>query len=78
MQYFKKSKLLQKKSVMNKVFHFLLLFFKMFYTGVSLINNVVLVSGVQQNDLVIQVFFFNFFSHLGYYRISSRVPCAIQ
>ena len=24
------------------------------------------------------LFFFKFFSHLGYYRIPSRVPCAIQ
>ena len=24
------------------------------------------------------LFFFKFFSHLGYYRILSRVPCAIQ
>ena len=24
------------------------------------------------------LFFFKFFSHLGYYRIASRVPCAIQ
>ena len=24
------------------------------------------------------LFFFQFFSHLGYYRILSRVPCAIQ
>ena len=23
-------------------------------------------------------FFFKFFSHLGYYRILSRVPCAMQ
>ena len=24
------------------------------------------------------LFFFKFFSHLGYYRMLSRIPCAIQ
>ena len=47
-----------------------------------MIYNVMLVSGVQQNDSVIHIhiypFFFRFFSHIGYYRILSRVPCAIQ
>ena len=40
-------------------------------------NNVVLVSGEQQSDSVIRLFFVKFFPHLGYYRILSRVPCAI-
>ena len=37
--------------------------------------------GVQQSDLVIHIHviysFFRFLSHIGYYRILSRVPCAI-
>ena len=39
-----------------------------------------LVSGVQLNDSVIciYIFFFRFFSHMGYHRILSSVPCAIQ
>ena len=52
--------------------------------------NVVLVSGVEQNDLVIficthicviHIFiyaFFRFFSTIGYYKIWNIVPCAIQ
>ena len=48
-----------------------------------MINNVMLVSGIQQSDSVIHIhiyifFFFEFFSHLGYYQILSRVPHAIQ
>ena len=45
----------------------------------STTTNVVLVSGAQQSDSVIHVylFLFQFFSHLGYYRILSRVLCAI-
>ena len=52
-----------------------------FYFILELIYNVVLVSGVQQNDSVIhthELFFFRFFSHIGYYRILNRGPCAIQ
>ena len=45
-----------------------------------MICNVVIVSGVQQSDSVIQVymylFFFKSFSHLSYYRVLSRTPCA--
>ena len=45
-------------------------------------SNAVLVSGVQQSDSVTRVhvsthLFLSFFSHFGYYRILSRVPCAI-
>ena len=50
---------------------------------VSLIYNVVLASGVQQNDSVIHIhmsppLFLRFFSHISHYRVLSRVPCAIQ
>ena len=38
----------------------------------------VLVSGVQQSDLVLFMFFFRFFSIIGYYKILSIVLCAIQ
>ena len=31
-----------------------------------------------QSYIYICVFFFKFFSHLGYYRILSRLPCAID
>ena len=49
----------------------ILLFLKYFkfYVGVSLIYNAVLVSGVQQSDLVIiyiYLLFFRFFSHKSY------------
>ena len=44
-----------------------------------MIYNVVLVSGVQQSGSAIHIyFFFRFFSHIGYYRLLSRVPCVIQ
>ena len=50
--------------------------------GVESIYNVVLVSGVQHSDSVICthtcLFFSRFFSIIGYYRVLSRVPCAIQ
>lgn len=53
---------------------------KSFYNGVKLMNNVVLVLGVQQK---FQLYIYmhplkKFFSHLGYYRVLSRFPCAIQ
>ena len=58
------------------------LFFLNFLIGVELIYNVVLVSGVQQNDSVIHMytylFFFRFFSIIGYYKILNVVPCALQ
>ena len=53
-----------------------------------MIYNVVLVSGVQQSDLVvyiciisiynIDILFFSFFSIIGFYEILNIVPCAIQ
>ena len=52
-----------------------------FFIGVELIYNVVLVSGVQQSDSIIHIhifILFRLFSHIGYHRILSRVPCAIQ
>ena len=60
------------------------LFLKKFfiYIGIQLINNVVIVSGVQQKLIQLYkcmcLFFFKFFSHLGCYIILSRVSCAIQ
>ena len=50
-----------------------------FFIEVQLIYNVVLVSGAQQSDSVIHIylFFFRFFSIIGYYRILNIVPCAI-
>ena len=35
-------------------------------------------SKVIQLYVYIYPFFFRFFSHMGYYRILSRVPCAIR
>ena len=47
-----------------------------------MIYSVVLVSSVQQSDSVIHmyiyIFSFRFFSLIGYYKILSVVPCAIQ
>jgi len=41
--------------------------------------NVVLVSRVQPSDSVIHIsFLFRFFSHIGYFIVLSRVPCAIR
>ena len=51
------------------------------FIGVELIYNVVLVAGVQQSDSVIHIhvfILFQIFTHIGYYRILSRVPCALQ
>ena len=53
----------------------------LFYIGAELIYNAVLVSGAQQNNSFLHIYlpiFFRFFSHIGYCRILSRVPCAIQ
>ena len=47
----------------------------------SIVNNAVIVSGVQQNDSVIYknvLFFFKFFSYLGCYITLSRIPYFIQ
>ena len=44
----------------------------LFYTGAELVNNVVLISGVQQGDTVIHIHvttFFKLCSHLDYYRV---------
>ena len=55
-----------------------------FLIEVHLIYSVVLISGVQQSEsaihlsLYIYIFFFRFFSIIGYYTILSRVPRAIQ
>ena len=56
-------------------------FFKLIFIGVESIYNVVLISAVEQSDSVIQIHistFFRFFSHIGHYRVLSRVSCAIQ
>ena len=49
-----------------------------FLIEVQLIYNVVLVSGVQQSDSAIYIFFFRFFSLIDYYKILSIFPCATQ
>ena len=52
-----------------------------FYTVAQLINNVVLVSGVEQSDSVICIhmsILFQIIFSLGYYRVLSSVPCATQ
>ena len=57
-----------------------LLFFLIFI-GVQLMYNV-LISGVQQSESVIHIhtytLFLRLFSHIGRYRVLSRVPCVIQ
>ena len=40
--------------------------------------NVVLVSGLQQSDVYIYTYILFQISHLGYWRILSRVPSAVQ
>ena len=42
--------------------------------------SVMLVSAVQQSESVTCIcpLFFRFFSHVGHYRVFSRLPCAIQ
>ena len=58
------------------------LFFKLaYFIEMYLIYNVVLVSGVQQSDSVIQhiyLFFSRFFSLIGYCKMLTLGPCAIQ
>ena len=60
------------------------LFFFLIVIGVQMIYNVVLVSGVKQGEyinihLCICIYtFFSDFYHIGYYRKSIKVPCAIQ
>ena len=53
------------------------LFFFFILSFWSIVNNDVLVTGIQQGDLVIPIkypFFFKLFSHSGYYRIQSQAP----
>ena len=54
--------------------------FKPFLIEVELIYNIVLVSSVQQSDSIIHkyIFFFRFFSIVGYYKKLKIIPCAIQ
>ena len=50
-----------------------------FFIGVQLVYNAVLVSGTQQSEYIyIYPLFFRVFSHVAYYRVLSRVSCAIQ
>ena len=52
----------------------------LFYLGAQLIDNVVLVSDVQQSDSVIPLhvpIFFKLFTHLDYCRILNGPPCAL-
>ena len=53
------------------------------FKNCSIVDLQMLVSGVQQSDSVIYthyiyLFFFRFFSHIGYYIVLSRVPRAMQ
>ena len=43
-----------------------------------MIYDVLLVSGVEQNNSFIYIYIFGFFSLMDYYKILSTVPCAIQ
>ena len=55
-------------------------YFKKFLVEYSCFT-MLLVSAVQQSESVIHYIyplFFRFFSHIGHYRVLSRVPCAIQ
>ena len=54
-----------------------LFFFFFNFIGVQLIYNVVLVSGVQQNESVTDTYslFLRLFRHRGHYRVLSRGPC---
>ena len=67
--------------ILNIVVKFLKFNF-LFYIGVLLTYNIVLVSSARQSDLALYMyiypFFLKFFSHICYYRILSRVLCAIQ
>ena len=60
--------------------HHLNFSFSLFIIDVQLIYNIVLVSSVQQSDSVTHtyMFFFRFFSVIGYYKIWSIVSCAIR
>ena len=56
---------------------FISIFLK-FYIGLESIYNVMLALGLQKSDSVIYSIFFSLFSHIGYYRVLSRVPCVMQ
>ena len=64
----------------DAVYLFISYWFKSFknFIRYNLIYNVVLVLAIQQSDCYTYSSFFKFFSHVDYYRILSRVPCAIQ
>ena len=56
-------------------------FFKLIFTGVQLIYNVVLVSAIQLSESVVHIHkstLFRFHSHTGHYRGLSRVLCAVE
>ena len=56
-------------------------FFFLIFIRIQLIYNAVLVSYVQKSGFVIiyiYPLFSRFFSHVGHYRVLSRVPCATQ
>ena len=51
----------------------------LFYVGIQLVYNVVLVSSVQQSESVICIFIlFRLLSRIDYYIILSRIPCAVH
>ena len=51
----------------------------LFFPNWSIIDlQCLLVLGGQQNNSVIYILFFRFFSPVGYYKILNIVPCAIQ
>ena len=58
------------------LFDFTQHYFLKIFIGVQLIYNIVLILGAQQSEYVHS--FLRFFSHIGHYRVLSRVPCAIQ
>ena len=59
-------------------FHIDIFLYFLKFFGVQLLNNVVLVSAEQQSISVIHLhiatLFFRFYSHMGHYRVLSRVP----
>ena len=59
---------------------FLFVFLFLIFIGVQVICNVVSVSAVQKSESVIHTHISThlFFSHLGHYRVLSRVSCATQ
>ena len=49
-----------------------------FFNIAELISDLVLISGVQQSDSVIHIYFFRLFSIRGYSKILNIIPCALQ